>query len=106
MRLKELRLERGLSQKNVADFLEVTPNIYSRYETGARQPSIETLIKLSKFFGKSIDYIVGNHIEIDFSLSDYEMELLSAARLADNRAKEDALDILIRHHVKKESLYS
>ncbi|MBR1702989.1 MAG: helix-turn-helix transcriptional regulator [Lachnospiraceae bacterium] len=98
MKLKELRLERGLSQKQIADYLEVTPNIYSRYETGARQPSIETLIKLSAFFGKSIDFIVGNHTEADYSLSDYELELLTAAREADSRAKEDALSLLKIHH--------
>lgn len=101
MKLKELRLERGLSQKQIADYLEVTPNIYSRYETGARQPSIETLMKLSAFFGKSIDFIVGNHIEADYSLSDYELELLTAAREADSRAKEDALSLLKIHRTYK-----
>lgn len=101
MRLKEIRLSMNLSQKDVADYLGTNSNVYSRYETGERQPSIDILMKLSEFFGKSIDYIVENHAEADFSISSYEMELITAAREADARAREDALNTLKAHKVEK-----
>lgn len=101
MRLKEIRLSMNLSQKDVADYLGTNSNVYSRYETGERQPSIDVLMKLSEFFGKSIDYIVENHAEVDFSISSYEMELITAAREADDRAREDALNTLKAHKVEK-----
>lgn len=59
MRLKELRTERGLSQKEVADALACSITVYSRYETGAREPSIDSLIRLADFYGVTLDELVG-----------------------------------------------
>ena len=59
MKLKELRAERGCSQKVVADFLGCSTVVYSRYETGAREPSSDTLSKLASFFGVTVDYLLG-----------------------------------------------
>jgi transcriptional regulator with XRE-family HTH domain len=58
MRLKELREEKNINQKVVADMLNISQQAYSRYETGEREPSIESLKKLAKFYKVSIDYIV------------------------------------------------
>lgn len=104
--LKKVRLDKGMTQKDVAERLGCTPNIYSRYETGERQPSIDVLIRLSQIFEKSIDYLVGNHAEVDFSISDEEQRLLFAFRNADNRAREDAMNTLLSHPLenKKENL--
>ena len=100
MRLKEIRLQKGLSQKKIADELGCSPNVYSRYETGDRQPSIEILIRLSEILGVSVDYIIENCNVASYALTSYETELLFAARSADIRAKEDALMILQNHSVK------
>lgn len=62
-RLKELREEKGLAQKEVADFLNIHVNSYGRYEQGTREADYNTLIKLSKYFNVSIDYLLGNEIE-------------------------------------------
>ena len=59
MRLKELRSERGLSQKELADVLACSVTVYSRYETGAREPSLDTLIRLADFYGVTLDELVG-----------------------------------------------
>lgn len=99
--LKKVRLDKKMTQKDVADHLGCSPNIYSRYETGERQPSIDVLIRLSKIFGKSIDYLVGNHENVDFSISYEEQELLEAFRNADDRAREDALNTLLTHPLEK-----
>ena len=58
MRIKELREENGLTQTQVAEFLNVKQNTYSQYETEKRQLSIEVLIKLSKLYKVSTDYIL------------------------------------------------
>lgn len=106
MKLKEIRLQLGLSQKNVADRLDCSPAVYSRYETGDREPSIDMLLKMSEVFSVSLDYICGNEEAQTPALSSYEMALLAAAREADERAREDALTMLQTHKVerKKESL--
>lgn len=61
MRLKELRMQKGLKQKDIAMAIGCATNNYARYERGDREPDIETLIRFSKFFNVSIDYIVGNY---------------------------------------------
>ena len=58
MRLKELREENNLTQTQVAELLNVKQNTYSQYETEKRQLSIEVLIKLSKLYKVSTDYIL------------------------------------------------
>ena len=60
MRLKELRAEKGVSQKEVAISIGCSTLNYSRYEREEREPDIPTLKLLSKYFGVSIDCIVGN----------------------------------------------
>ena len=59
-RLKELRLDRGLSQKDIADYLGITVAAYSLYERGAREPNITTLKKLAAYFNVSLDYLLEN----------------------------------------------
>lgn len=59
MRLKELRTSRNLLQRDVARFLNCSQAVYSRYETGEREIPWEFLVKLSDFYGVSIEYIMG-----------------------------------------------
>lgn len=58
MRLKELRTEKGATQKEVAEVICCSPLVYSRYEREVREPDIDALCKLADYFGVSIDYIV------------------------------------------------
>ena len=59
MKLKELREEYNVSQKEIAEYLNIRQNTYSQYETGKRQLPIDVLIKLSKFYKTTTDYILG-----------------------------------------------
>ena len=59
MRLKELRKERGLSLKEIAEILGVADSTVSLYENSKREASYAILQKLSVFFGVSIDYLLG-----------------------------------------------
>lgn len=58
-RLKELRLERKLSQKQVAEYLGISTRAYSHYEIGDREPSISLLVKLCDLFEVTADYLIG-----------------------------------------------
>lgn len=58
MRLKQLREEKQLTQKEIADLLNIKQNTYSQYETGVHQIPIEFLIKLARFYGVTTDYIL------------------------------------------------
>ena len=58
MRLKELRLEKGATQKEVAEFICCSSLVYSRYAREEREPDIDTLCRLADFFGVTVDYIV------------------------------------------------
>lgn len=60
--LKELRKEKGLLQRDVADFLGVDRTTYVKYETGANEPDIEVIKKLADFFGVSTDYLLGKTV--------------------------------------------
>lgn len=100
MNIKDIRIRRGLTQAEVADSLGVSSVVYSRYETGTRQPSIDLLIQMADIFDVSVDYLVGRKDIEDSTLSEYEIELLTASREADTRAREDALELLLTHAVK------
>lgn len=56
---KKVRLEKGFTQKQVADGLNITEQAYQRYEYGKTVPSALVLIALADFFGVSLDYLVG-----------------------------------------------
>ena len=58
MRLKELRLEKGATQKEVAEFICCSSLVYSRYEREVREPDIDALCKLADYFNVTVDYIV------------------------------------------------
>lgn len=106
MNLKQFRMIRGVSQKEVSSCLGCSSVVYSRYETGEREPSLEMLGKLADYFGVTTDCILGRETIARIPLSDFEVQLIEAARFADTRAKEDALAMLKAHCVdtKKEDL--
>lgn len=58
-RISELRAKLGISMKEAAARLDMPYTTYVNYEKGTREPNSETLIKLSRFFGTSIDYLLG-----------------------------------------------
>ena len=58
-RLKECRIEKGLTQMQVAKVLGVAQPVYQRFEKGLFECNYEQLLKLSKLFCVSIDYLLG-----------------------------------------------
>lgn len=58
-RLKFLREEKGLFQKDIAKLLNVSVPAVNQYESGKRDMSTDTLIILSEYFGVTTDYLLG-----------------------------------------------
>lgn len=58
-RLKEERIKKDLTQKQIADIVNLQDSSISLYESGARQPSFATLIALADYFNLSVDYLLG-----------------------------------------------
>ena len=78
-KLRSLRIENKLTQKQVADRIGLAISAISSYEAGTRYPSYESLIKLSRMFHVSTDYLLGltekRNIDVT-GLNDAEIELL------------------------------
>ncbi|MBQ3226633.1 MAG: helix-turn-helix transcriptional regulator [Clostridia bacterium] len=58
MRLKEIRMSKGITQLKLAMDLDTTQNTISRYETGAHEPGIRELIRIADYFQVSVDYLL------------------------------------------------
>lgn len=58
-RLKDIREDKDMLQKQVAIILEITRQQYGLYENGLRNIPIEKLIKLAEFYNTSTDYLLG-----------------------------------------------
>ena len=56
--IRDLREDRDVKQQTLADLLGVAQNTYSQYETGKREWTAPILIKLAKFYGTSVDYLL------------------------------------------------
>ena len=57
-RLRDLREDKNLSQKEIARFLGISQNTYSRYETNERNIPIDLLCKLADYYKTSVDYLL------------------------------------------------
>ena len=58
-RIRDLREDNDLTQKDISKVVNVTQAQYSRYESGIYELSYDGLIKLAQFYNTSIDYILG-----------------------------------------------
>ncbi|WP_099832353.1 helix-turn-helix domain-containing protein [Streptococcus suis] len=96
-RLKQLRKEANLTQKNIADNFNTSPQSYAQWEKGLRNPSKESLEKLADFFNVSTDYLLGNseirnpekEIELDFEKVKESLRKSLGYNGADNIPEEE-----------------
>ncbi len=58
-RIKDLREDADLKQKQIAAILGIDQRVYSNYETGKREIPVHLLIKLADFYNATTDYILG-----------------------------------------------
>ena len=58
--IKELRLEEGISQRELGNRLNVCNQTVSFWESGQREPDLDTLLRIAKYFQVSTDFLLGN----------------------------------------------
>lgn len=58
-RLIEQRKLNKLTQRQIADYLQIAQPSYIRYENGSAEPNLENLVKIADYFDVSIDYLLG-----------------------------------------------
>ena len=80
-RLKELRTQAGLTQKQLAEQIGITKSVISFYELRERTPSPEVLIKIATIFHVSSDYLLGIESRKSIDISGLDEEDEKAVRL-------------------------
>ena len=102
--LRKFREERGLSQREVGDYLGITGQAYSNYENERRKIDTEMLLKLGELYGATIEQLLGYgsgssefdsftyamHQESGHLTEDQKAALLNMARLFRSHLDEDA----------------
>ena len=58
-RIKDLRIDRNMTQQDLADTLSVAKSTIGMWENGKREPDLETILKIADFFNCSVDYLIG-----------------------------------------------
>lgn len=101
MKLKEYRIKNNYTQSELAKILGISQRSVSNYESGASDPDIETLIKMSRTFGTSIDNLVGNvrnESYIDLSIYSKKKQLLIKEVI---NAFDDELENLFEEYIER-----
>lgn len=59
LRIRDMREDKDLTQREVSDYLLCDQSLYSKYERGERPLPLELMDKLADFYGVSVDYLLG-----------------------------------------------
>lgn len=99
--LKELRENKGLTQREIASLLDISQVTYCNWENDKTEPDLNNLIRLCKFFMVSTDYLLGIESE-DGRIIIQEPELPSDENklLSNYRALTDELKMITQEYVK------
>ncbi len=79
-KIKQLRIDRGLSQTDLAKRVNITKSMISSYENSMRLPSYDVLLKIARCFHVSTDYLLGLTSKKTFdvtNLTDLQAEIIS-----------------------------
>ena len=79
-RLKELRKQINISQKQLADVVQISQQSINKYENHDVQPDLDTLMRLADYFNVSVDYLIG-FSDYPRSFADQEDQALSSEEL-------------------------
>ncbi|MGL6015488.1 MAG: helix-turn-helix domain-containing protein [Selenomonadaceae bacterium] len=58
LRIRDMREEKGMTQQQIAEYLNCDQSLYSKYERGEREVPLEIMVNLATLFETSIDYLV------------------------------------------------
>ncbi len=101
-KIYNLRQEKGLSQNELADLLDVSRQSVSKWEIGASVPDIDKLIKLSEIFSVSIDSLVKDSEEISSSSPEYPEEANNGNAEANTETKAETTKAEAKAETKAE----
>lgn len=93
-RVRELRIEKGWRQQDLAQRMNTSYQTIGRYETGARGLDLETIDKLCDIFDCTADYLLGRSPVRSFFLTDAEAQLLQGFRALSPAGREYLLHTL------------
>ena len=107
-KLSNLISEKDITQKQLANELKVSPSTINGYLTKGREPDIEMLLKLSRYFDVTTDYLLGFNSEYvlvaEGALSKKENELITQYRRLDSNQQDfliDQIKFLIYQNYKR-----
>ena len=86
--IRQIRKARGLTQKELADMIDVSESIISQYENERKSPSNETLLKLGEALDCSVSDILDDRKALNFALSTLERDLILKYRALDERGRK------------------
>ena len=92
-RIKELRVEKGIKQLELAELLSVKQQSISKYETGVLDLATENIAKLCAFFDCTADYLLGLSSQRTHQIPDEDAALVAAYHAAPDSVRQgiDAL---------------
>ncbi|MCE5236394.1 MAG: helix-turn-helix transcriptional regulator [Clostridiaceae bacterium] len=59
LRIRDMREDRDLKQRQIAEFLMCDQSLYSKYERGERDVPLHIMVKLARYYKTSVDYLAG-----------------------------------------------
>ncbi|MCL2852346.1 MAG: helix-turn-helix domain-containing protein [Defluviitaleaceae bacterium] len=92
--LVDLRKKRGFTHDYVAEYLKITRQAYSFYESGKREMNFESLCMLADLYNVTTDYLLGRSDVTNSPFDDEEIGIIRTYRNLDQRAKETVKNIL------------
>ncbi len=98
-RLKQLRKEKKVTQQKLAKHFNLCTSTVGNWEIGKRQPDHGMLLKLSDYFGVSLDYLMGRsdtpaQNPLDASLSEIDFALFGEVQDLTDEQKQDVLNYI------------
>lgn len=99
LQIKDLRENQGLTQRQVADMLSIKYSTYSNYESGKREPNLETLEAISKLYGCTVDYLMG------ISEVPYQTTITSDSAEDILKAKKDLISLIMASNINIDTIY-
>lgn len=96
LKIRELREEKGLTQKELAALIGNVQRNISNWENGSHEPDCESIVKLADVFGVSLDELFGRDTAAVPSGLDEERERLIRTVLALRREQQEALAVLLK----------
>lgn len=103
LRIKELRKSKGITARELADYVNVAESTMSLYENGKREPDFDTLLKIAKYLNTSVDYLLGNS-DIPYQENEGYLDSSSDSELSEDVIVYHRDGRTVKKHFTKEQM--